>query len=176
MPFLRDVLNSADQYKPVQTSADQRRPARTSEIQNKTDIFNSKLCFYDSANDFPTIFSNFHQIFFFKFFFSNIFFFFFQFFSIFFRKNPKYQKYLKNPKKSNKSKKVAFSNFFFDIYVHEIGMFQRRPAQTWSKRLPTVIVFISIIYYKLLQSIYDTFYLLLVTLKTLQSRIFNIFF
>ena len=64
--------------------------------------------------------------------------------------------------------------------VHDVLIFfQRRPAQTWSKRLPTVIFLISIIilgYYKLIQSTSDDFFSILSTLKTLQSRIFNIFF
>ena len=100
---VRDALNSADQYKPVQTSADQRRPARTSEIQNKTDIFNSKLCFYDSANDFPTIFLNLNlnQIFF-----SN--FLFFIFFNFFFEKSKK----SKISKKSKKIKQINESSIF----------------------------------------------------------------
>jgi hypothetical protein len=76
----------------------------------------------------PMIFQPFFQIFI-KFFFSN--FLFFIFFNFFFEKSKK-SKISKNPKKSNKSMKVAFSNFFFDIYVHEIGCFsadQRRLGQ-----------------------------------------------
>ena len=55
---------------------------------------------------------------------------------------------------------------------------QRRPAQTWSKKLPTIIFLISIVilwYYKLLQSTSDTCYQILSTWNILQSRIFNLF-
>ena len=61
--------------------------------------------------------------------------------------------------------------------VHDVLIFfQRRPAQTWSKRLQTEMFIISITilgYYNLLQSTSDTFYLILSTLKTAHTRIFK---
>ena len=64
--------------------------------------------------------------------------------------------------------------------VHDILIFfQRRQVQTWSKRLQTEIFLISISilgYYKLLQSTFDTFYTILSTLKSAQTRIFKFIF
>ena len=79
---------------------------------------------------------------------------------------------------------MEFFNFFFDTWVHEnlkkkIIADQRRPVQTWSIRLPTVIFLISIIilgYYKLLQSTSHTFFFNFVNFKKQQSRIFKLFF
>ena len=75
-----------------------------------------------------------------------------------------------------------FKFIFLDSHtrVHEILIFfQRRPAQTWSKRLQTEIFLISITilgYYNLLQGNSDTFYPILSTLKTAHTRIFKFIF
>jgi len=89
-----------------------------------------------------------------------------------------------------------FLIFMYCVWYMKIWtFFQRRPAQTsvyikiikknsaqtsadLVKKLPTAIFLISFVilgYYNLLQSTSDTFYPLLVTLKTLQSRMFILF-